>query len=161
MRLQPDLPEAHQALGEIYWKSTAISGGSDYSDALREFEIALRGLPNDPDIFAALGRIQRHQGKWSEAIASLQKAAALDPKTADRWHRLFSTCESTRDYAAASAALERAIALSPNTWSFERDRGFLNLFWKGDRNGLERLRTPTEDPEVEKPFSSQKNAAQI
>jgi serine/threonine protein kinase/Flp pilus assembly protein TadD len=143
LRLQPELPEAHLAQGDLYWRSAATSGDFDFANALREFEIARRGLPNDPDIFAAIGRIRRHQGKWSESIADLEKAAALDPNTPDRWHRIFYSYELTRNYPAASAALDRAIALSPNSWDFELHRAFLKFFWNGDLTGLEQLRAPT------------------
>ena len=42
LRLQPDLPEGHLALGFSYYY-----GDRDYERALAEFEIAKRGLPND------------------------------------------------------------------------------------------------------------------
>ena len=48
-----------------------------------------------------------------------------------------------RNYTAAAEALDRAIALSPNRWEYELDRGYLNLCWKGELNTLERLRAPT------------------
>ncbi len=143
LRLQPDLPEAHMALAEDYWRASIVMDDSDLESALREFEIARRGLPNDADIYSGIGRIKRHQGKWAESIANLQKAASLDPKTPDRWHRVFYSFELTRNYSAAAEALDRAIALSPNTWDFELHRGYLNLFWKGDVNTLKRLRAAT------------------
>ena len=144
LRLQPDLPEGHMALAEDYWRGSIVTVQPDMlENALREFEIALRGLPNNPDIYAGIGRIKRHQGKWAETVANFRKAASLDPKTTDRWERLFGTFEVTRNYAAAVEALDRAIALSPNTWELELYRGYLNLWWKGEPNMLERLRAPT------------------
>jgi serine/threonine protein kinase len=143
LRLQPDLPEGHMALAEDYWRGSVITADSDFDSALREFELARRGLPNEPDIYAGIGRIQRHQGKWTESIANLQKAALLDPKTPDRWHRVAGTYELTRNYAAADEALRRAMTLSPNRWEFELHQGYLNLYWKGDMTPLEHLRTPT------------------
>src|SRR5881398_1161882 len=75
LRLQPDLPEAHLALGFSYYY-----GDRDYERALSEFETARRGLPNESQAHAAIGAIQRRQGKWAESTADLEKAAALDPK---------------------------------------------------------------------------------
>jgi TolB-like protein len=75
LRLQPDLPEAHLALGFSYYY-----GDRDYERALAEFEIARRGLPNDAQAYLAIGSIQRRQGKWAESTANLEKAATLDPK---------------------------------------------------------------------------------
>src|SRR5712664_3921868 len=53
LRLQPDLPEGHLALGFSYYY-----GDRDYDRALAEFEIAKRGLPNDAQAYLAIGAIQ-------------------------------------------------------------------------------------------------------
>src|SRR6188472_2283023 len=62
LRLQPDLPEAHLALGFCYYY-----GDRDYERALAEFDIARRGLPNESQAYMAIGAIQRRQGKWAES----------------------------------------------------------------------------------------------
>src|SRR5438876_4337634 len=49
LRLQPDLPEAHLALGFSYYY-----GDRDYERALAEFEIARRRLPNDAHAYLAI-----------------------------------------------------------------------------------------------------------
>src|SRR5437870_5039506 len=74
LRLQPDLPEGHLALGLSYYY-----GDRDYERALAEFEIAKRGLPNEAQAYMAIGAIQRRQGRWVESTANLEKAAELDP----------------------------------------------------------------------------------
>ena len=78
LQLQPDLPEAHLALGFSYYY-----GDNNYDAALKEFEIAQRGLPNESEVYLAIGAIQRRQGKWAESTANLEKAASLNPK--DTW----------------------------------------------------------------------------
>src|SRR5260370_25582587 len=75
LQLQPDLPEAHLALGFSYYY-----GERDYERALADFDIAKRGLPKEAQAYLAIGAIQRRQGKWAESTANLEKAAALDPK---------------------------------------------------------------------------------
>src|SRR4029077_10717709 len=62
LRLQPDLPESHLALGYSYYY-----GDRDYERALAEFEVAKQGLPNDAQAYFAIGAIQRRQGKWTES----------------------------------------------------------------------------------------------
>src|SRR4029077_4766869 len=62
LELQPDLPEAHVAVGFSYYY-----GDNNYEAALKEFEIAQRGLPNESEVYLALGAIQRRQGKWTES----------------------------------------------------------------------------------------------
>src|SRR5437870_7566813 len=75
LRLQPDLPEGHLALGFSYYY-----GDRDYERALTEFEIARRDLPNESQAYLAIASIQRRQGKWAESNANFEKAATLDPK---------------------------------------------------------------------------------
>ena len=53
LRLQPDLPEGHLALGYSYYY-----GDRDYGRALTEFEIAKRDLPNEADAYVAIAAIQ-------------------------------------------------------------------------------------------------------
>src|SRR5947207_10259466 len=70
LQLQPDLPEAHLARGySYYW------GDNNYDAALKEFEVAQRSLPNESEVYLAIGAIQRRQGKWTESTANLEKAA--------------------------------------------------------------------------------------
>src|SRR6266516_4208066 len=75
LRLQPDLPEAHLAVGFSYYY-----GDNNVDAALIEFEIAQRGLPNESEVYLAIGAIQRRQGKWAESTANLEKAVNLNPK---------------------------------------------------------------------------------
>src|SRR5438874_4354113 len=61
LELQPELPEAHLAQGFVNYYVD-----NDFAAAAREFEIAQRGLPNEAEVYLALGAIQRRQGKWAE-----------------------------------------------------------------------------------------------
>src|SRR5437867_9729798 len=65
LRLQPDLAEAHLAVGSSYYY-----GDNNYDAALKEFEIAQRGLPNESEVYLAIGAIKRRQGKWAESTAN-------------------------------------------------------------------------------------------
>src|SRR5438046_8033098 len=96
LRLQPDLPEAHLALGFSYYY-----GDRDYERALSEFETARQGLPNEAQAYLAIGAIQRRQGKWTESIANLEKAASLDPKNVSILTNLASNYMTLRNFEAA------------------------------------------------------------
>ena len=96
LRLQPNLPEGHLALGFSYYY-----GDRDYERALAEFEIAKRDLPNEAQAYMAIGAIQRRQGKWTESTANLEKAAALDPKNASMLINLASSYMAVRNFEAA------------------------------------------------------------
>ena len=100
LRLQPNLPEGHLALGFSYYY-----GDRDYERALAEFEIAKRDLPNEAQAYMAIGAIQRRQGKWTESTANLEKAAALDPKNASMLINLASNYMALRNFEAADKTL--------------------------------------------------------
>ena len=127
LRLQPDLPEGHLALGFCYYY-----GDRDYERALGEFEIAKRDLPNEAQAYLAIGAIQRRQGKWAESTASLEKAAALDPKNAMFLGQLALNYMAVRNFDAADKTLDRAIAAAPQAFSPVGFKTFLAILSKGD-----------------------------
>src|SRR6266568_4188550 len=105
LRLQPDLPEGHLALGFSYYY-----GDRDYERALAEFEIARRDLPNESQAYLAIGSIQRRQGKWAESNANFEKAATLDPKNTNVLFNLGLNYMAQRDFETADKIFDRAIA---------------------------------------------------
>src|SRR5213076_3252624 len=127
LRLQPDLPEGHLALGFSYYY-----GDRDYERALAEFEIAKRGLPNESEAYFAIGAIQRRQGKWAESNANLEKAATLDPKNTDVLINLCFSYIAQRDFETADKLLDRVIAASPEFFQARVLKGFLAAQWRGD-----------------------------
>jgi TolB-like protein/Tfp pilus assembly protein PilF len=108
LQLQPDLPEAHLALGFSYYY-----GDNNYDAALREFEIAQRGLPNESEVYLAIGAIQRRQGKWAESTANLEKAVSLNPKDIWSLQNLSFNYAMLRNYDAADKTIDRALTLDP------------------------------------------------
>jgi TolB-like protein/Tfp pilus assembly protein PilF len=108
LQLQPDLPEAHLAVGFSYYY-----GDNNYDAALREFEIAQHGLPNESDAYLAIGAIQRRQGKWAESTANLEKAVSLNPKEIWPLQNLAFNYAMLRNYDAADKTIDRALALNP------------------------------------------------
>jgi serine/threonine-protein kinase len=144
LRLQPDLPEAHMAMGRYYWQGQKHDGEMDLPAALQEFQKAESGLPGSAELQSVIARVKRQQGKWLESLAGLEKAASLDPNTGDRWHRIYYGNLALRRYPAAAKALDRAIALSPNSWLFELHRAWLQLQWRGDVAALKQLRAPVD-----------------
>jgi TolB-like protein/Tfp pilus assembly protein PilF len=127
LQLQPDLSEAHLALGFSYYY-----GDNDYDAALREFEIAQRGLPNESDVYLALGAIQRRQGKWAESTANLEKAVSLNPKEIWPLQNLAFNYQMLRNFDAANKTIGRALALDPKAVGPLEVKAQLALFEKGD-----------------------------
>ena len=127
LQLQPDLPEAHLALGFSYYY-----GDNNYEAALKEFEIAQRGLPNESEVYLAIGAIQRRQGKWAESTANLEKAASLNPK--DTWplHNLALNYQRQRNFDAANKTVDRALQINPQGIGLWEIKVKLAIAEKGD-----------------------------
>jgi TolB-like protein/Flp pilus assembly protein TadD len=134
LRLQPDLPEGHLALGFSYYY-----GDRDYEHALAEFDIARRGLPNESQAYMAIGSIQRRQGKWAESTANLEKAATLDPKNTNVVMNLSFSYMAQRDFETANKIIDRAIAASPQAFQARAFKGFMAAQWKGDLSVAEKV----------------------
>ena len=127
LQLQPDLPEAHLAMG-----FSRYYGDNDFEGALKEFEIAQRGLPNEAEAYLAIGAIQRRQGRWSESTASLEKAASLSPK--DSWvlQNLALNHQMLRDFDAANKTIDRGLQLNPTGVGLWEIKSKLAIAEKGD-----------------------------
>jgi TolB-like protein/Flp pilus assembly protein TadD len=127
LRLQPNLPEGHLALGFSYYY-----GDRDYERALAEFEIAKRGLPNEAQAYMAIGAIQRRQGRWVESTANLEKAAELDPKNSSVLLNLGYNYMATRNFEAADKIFDRGIEAAPESFGSRALKSELAIRWKGD-----------------------------
>ncbi len=146
LRLAPDLPEAHVAMGLAhYW------GRRDYRRALAELRIGLEGLPNDAKVWRQFGNLHRRLGNWNEVTAAYEKASRLDPRDANIAGDLRgNTFTSLRRYADAVRAYDRALALAPEAYeSAAVNRGIAYVLWKGEldtlRSVLQNLPPDTRD----------------
>src|SRR5438552_4316405 len=133
LRLQPNLPEGHLALGFSYYY-----GDRDYERALSEFEIAKRDLPNEADAYSAIAAIQRRQGKWVESTANFEKAVSLDPKNANVLFNLGLNYMAQRDFETADKIFDRAIAVDPQAFASRGMKSALAIAWKGDVGFVEK-----------------------
>jgi len=133
LQLQSDLPETHLALGYSYYY-----GDNNYDAALREFEIARQGLPNESDAYLAIGAIQRRQGKWAESTANLEKAVSLNPKDIWPLQNLTFNYGMLRNYDAANKTIDCALALDPNALGPWEVKSKLAIAEKGDFSVAER-----------------------
>jgi len=109
LALAPELPEAHAAMGYYhFW------GHRDFARALDEFALASRAEPNDAELANVVGLVLRRQGKWEQAVASLERAAVLDPRSYDYLTDLGESYLLMRRYTDSERALVRAAALGPD-----------------------------------------------
>jgi serine/threonine protein kinase/tetratricopeptide (TPR) repeat protein len=108
-RLRPDAGEAHLARAEnLYF------GYLDYDGALAELELARGSLPNNPQVFAVQGYIQRRQGRWDESTRNLERAIDLDPRNFYMLQQIAISYGLLRRYADETSVLRRALAIEPD-----------------------------------------------
>jgi TolB-like protein/Flp pilus assembly protein TadD len=133
IRLQPDLPEAHLALGFYHYYCER-----DYQAALDEFSIAKRSLPNSAEVYMAIGAIERRQGKWAESTVNLEKAASLSPMDAWVLENLAHNYRANKNFETADKLFDRAIAAAPNSLGARAQKAELAVDWKGDLSAMEK-----------------------
>src|SRR5213593_3139337 len=127
LELQPDLPEAHLALGISYYY-----GDNNYEAALKEFETAQRGLPNESEMYLYIAAIQRRQGKWADSTANFEKAASLNPKDTWALQNLSFNYQMARNFSKANETIDRALKLNPTAFEPWEVKAKLALSEKGD-----------------------------
>ena len=126
LQLQPDLPEAHLALGFSFYYLER-----DYTRALQEFALAQKGLPNEAEVYLAIGAIQRRQGKWEESNANLEKAASLKPTETWPLQNLALNYQVQRNFDLANKTIERGLKLAPESLSLRSIKAQLETSEKG------------------------------
>jgi eukaryotic-like serine/threonine-protein kinase len=132
LRLAPELPQAHVAMGLWhYW------GQRDYTRAVESFNVALRGLPNDAFLWSFVGYVHRRLGNWSEVDAAYERAVELDPRDADLFLDLGGvTFQHTRRYVRAVQAYDRALSLAPDLHAATVRKAWTYVVWQGRLDSL-------------------------
>jgi len=125
LRLQPDLPEGHLALGRYhYWRHL------DYDRALKEFELARSGAP--AEAVNAIGDVLRRQGRFDESIRYRQEAVHLDPRSPDPRWQLAETFILTRRYEDADGVLDQVLTIAPDFTGASMMKSGVQELWKGE-----------------------------
>ncbi len=133
LALQPDLGEAHLAMGYChYW------GHRDYEAALREFDLARASLPNNSDVLASIGYVHRRQGGAARGIPEMQQALVLDPRNSVLLREIANSYTALRQYAEADSYYARSLALIPNDTEALVQRAISTIF-AGDIAGATRF----------------------
>src|SRR6476646_5903777 len=133
LRLQPNLPEAHLAMGFYYYYCER-----DYQNALKEFAIAKLSLPNSAEVYMAIGSIERRQGKWAQSTGNFEKAVSLSPRDSFILVNLADNYRANKNFETADKILGRAIEAAPNSLSARAAKAMLPLDWKGDLSMMEK-----------------------
>jgi TolB-like protein/Tfp pilus assembly protein PilF len=134
LRLQPNLAEAHFALGQcIYWMD------QDYERALEQFDIAARLSPSDGDIARLIAAIKRRQGKWNQALEEYERVASLDPQNLNTIRELIFINTGMRRWPEAAMWAERMRAMAPSSTVAKIQSGYVDFWWKGETQLMKSL----------------------
>jgi TolB-like protein/Tfp pilus assembly protein PilF len=134
LRLQPNLAEAHLALGQcIYWMD------QDYERALEQFDIAARLSPSNGDIVRLIAAIKRRQGKWKQALEEYEQVAKLDPQNPNTVRELIFTNTAMRRWPEAARWVEQLSAIAPASIIAKIQRGYVEFWSKGDTGLLKSM----------------------
>lgn len=131
LRLEPDLPEAHLAMG-YYW----YTGPRDFRKALEEFEAARRASPGDAEMHAAVAYVDRRQGRWEKAVEGLEHAVELDPRYPKIMKDLAVAYMQLRRYPEAVRTWDRVLGLEPDNYTALLLRAGTFLAWQGTTDSL-------------------------
>jgi serine/threonine-protein kinase len=138
-RLEPELGEAHVALG-FYLDYI----DRNYDAAAREYELARRVLPNDSILIRRIGLMHRRQGHWREGLAEVERAASLDPRNLRSIGWLAGTYEDVHNWEAAEAMRQRCLTGALSNYPHEtpaQERfqlGFTHFIGTGDGSLLQK-----------------------
>lgn len=131
LRLAPDLPQAHLAMGSWHYQARG-----DYPRALAELRIAVAGLPNDAEVWARIGQVTRRMGNWNESARAHEKTTQLDLRNAGLFKELGVTYMFMHRYSDAVIAYDRALSLAPDIRFPQLLKGLTYVYWQGQLDTL-------------------------
>jgi len=114
LELDPDLAEAHTALGLVRFYFEW-----DWPGAEVEFRRALELNPGSQAVHEEYGNFLNAMGRLDEGLARSREAARLDPLSVGPAHNVAINALIRRDYELAAAGFRHTIDIDPNwTWGY-------------------------------------------
>jgi len=117
-------PNSGQAYSVLAWNYDTYLG--DLQTAARYYEKAYTLAPNDDKVLNGVATFLSHINRRQEAIDIYRRLAEKDPLNAAAFNNLAVSYLTTRDFAAATAALDKALTISPDMLLARIYRGFVN-----------------------------------
>jgi eukaryotic-like serine/threonine-protein kinase len=127
LRLAPDLPDAHLALGAYL-----ALAHRDYLRALQEFAFARTRDPSNADLLSWTASVWTMKGRFDSSATYWRRAAELDPRSPRTAMEAAWTLLYVRAYPEAQRYLDRAKALAPDWIGPRITEGLLYMDWEGD-----------------------------
>ena len=129
LALAPNRPEGHLAKG-IYLRTIR----KDYAASLVEFAAGLSVAPNHAALLTASAGTERALGRWAEALAHLQQARKIDPRSVGTARSLAYAYHEQHRYAEAIAEFDRAMAMAPTNLALVQGKA-ASFLGQGDLAG--------------------------
>ena len=146
-RLAPEAGETNFAQALFYYY-----GSKDFDRALATLELAAQSLPNNAQILALRGLLERRMGRWKESFRHFKRAIELDPKDHNIYGHAASVAMALRRYEEAHRLLDAAIAAFPTEADVYRAWKSLVAMKEGDakaaREQLEKIRKKGDELSV-------------
>ncbi|MBX2993089.1 MAG: protein kinase [Bacteroidetes bacterium] len=127
LAIAPDLSEAHEAMGWYHYHTQL-----DYESAIKEFSIALKLDPNNPEVSYGLAAVYRRQGNMKESITHWRKVIVANPRASEIERQLGETLTLDRQYEEADKHYQNAIQLAPDNEQTYGQRALNLLLRSGD-----------------------------
>jgi DNA-binding winged helix-turn-helix (wHTH) protein/TolB-like protein/Tfp pilus assembly protein PilF len=125
--IDADLPEAYLARANFLSR-----GEGKYQEALDEFAIAARLIPQEPDLYFLRSSVYRRLGQWESAIADLDRALEIDPTNPRYLRQQHANYLFQRDYARAEQYLDGILEIAPDDGTTYVDKVALALYRAGE-----------------------------
>jgi len=129
--LQPDLAEAHFAMGYYYYH-----GFRDDENALQEWALAEQGMLGDSRLHLARGYLYRRMGNFEQSLVSLDRAIELDPRNIEQLEVQAISYALLHDYARAESFFDRIIEIAPDRPLGYRNKARISLWRDGDVSSM-------------------------
>lgn len=127
--LDPDHPQVHFAEGMFQQECL-----NDFNSALKEYEIALKGEPNNGEITQYLGFMYTRLGNWEKAEETSLKAYELDPLGLNSAFRVGQFYRLLRQFDKANNYQTLAIQSNPEQAHYYEFKAWNYLAGFGDIN---------------------------
>jgi TolB-like protein/tetratricopeptide (TPR) repeat protein len=122
MALAPRRAESHLAEG---WYQLTVP--KDYTKARENFERAFRLAPGDSDVLYALADLSILDGRWEDAVARLEKARHIDPRSVKVARKLAWGELCLHRYPEALGGYEQALGLAPKNLGLIEEKAMVFL----------------------------------
>ena len=106
LEINPNLPQAHNALG--YYLGAYVM---DYDRALEELRIAEKYLPDHASVHLNFSFVYRRLGKWDKALERARQAMELNPRDAITYWDMSDINRFLGDYKEGKKYIDQAISL--------------------------------------------------